>query len=91
MSVENYRPILLKNAVAKIVDGLLFGDMLAASLQRNLTLNLFAYRTSMEAEDAILRIREEIISESQNRKNIAVISWDIKGAFEDLPHAVVLK
>lgn len=81
----------MKNAIAKIVDGMLLVDMLTTSLERHLTPNLFAYRTSRGLEDIILRIRERIICESQEGKKIAVISWDIKGAFEELPHAFVLK
>ena len=70
---------------------MLFGDMLAASLERVLTPNLFSYRISMGTEDAILRIREGIIREGHEGKEIAIISWDIKGTFEDLPHGSVLK
>lgn len=73
------------------MDGILFGNMLAASFERNLTPNLLAYRTMIGTEDTVMRVREGIIRESQERKKVAIISWNNKGAFEDLPHAVVLK
>lgn len=79
------------NDVAKIADGLLFGDMLAATFERHFTPNMFAYRTMTETEDAIMWVHEGIICENKAKMKIAVLSWDIKGLFDDLPHAVVLK
>lgn len=85
--MANYRPILLKNAVTKIVDGFLFGDMLVGTLKRHLTSNSFPYRPMIGADDAVW---EGIIHENQTIMKIAVISWNIKGTFDDLPYAVVL-
>ena len=45
----------------------------------------------MGTEDAILRIRERIISESLKGNKIVVVAWDIKRAFKELPHEVVLQ
>lgn len=91
LNVVNYKPIQVKNAIAKLEDEILFGNMLHASLERKLTPNIFEYRTSRGAEDAILRIRVGIIKESLKGKNMVVIAWDIKSAFEELPHEAVLK
>ena len=82
LNMVSYRLILVKNALAKIVDGILFGNILNTSIERNLTPNIFAYRSSMGTGDAILRIREKIISESLKGNKIVVVAWDIKRAFE---------
>ena len=87
----NFRPILIKNALAKIVDSILFGDQLSMSLERHLTPNMFAYRPMIGTDDAILRIREKIISEIQNGNKVLVVAWDIMKAFEQLPHQVMLE
>ena len=90
-NLTSYRPILVKNALAKIVDEVLFGDLLNVSLERNLTPNMFAYRSSLGTEDAILRIRETIIGEIEKGNKLVVVAWDIMKAFEELPHKVVLE
>ena len=87
----NFRPILVKNALAKIVDSILFGDQLNSSLERHLTPNMFAYRTMLGTDDAIIRIREKIIGEVQNGNKVMVVTWDIMKAFEQLPHQVMLE
>ena len=88
--MSSYRPILVKNTLAKIVDGILFGNQLNATIERNLSANIFAYRTSLSTEDAVIRIRETIIAEIQKGNKVAVVAWDIKKAFEELPHNLVL-
>ena len=90
LNVSSYRPILVKNALAKIVDGILFGNQLNATIERNLSSNIFAYRSSLSTEDAVIRIRETIIAEIQKVNKVAVVAWDIKKAFEELPHNLVL-
>ena len=90
IKVSSYRPILVKNSLAKIVDGILFGNQLNATIERNLSANIFAYRTSLSTEDAVIRIRETIIAEVQKGNKVAVVAWDIKKAFEELPHNLVL-
>ena len=85
-NLVSYRPILVKNSGWNFV-----GNLFNASLERNLTSNIFACRILMGTEDAILRIREKIISESLKGNKIVVVAVDIKRAFEELPHEVVLK
>ena len=91
LNVMSYRPILLKNALAKIVDGILFGNQLNASIEGSLNPNIFAYRSSLGTEDAVIRIRETIIAEIEKGNKVVVVAWDIKKAFEELPHKVVLE
>ena len=81
LNVMSYRPILVKNALAKIVDGILFGNQLNASIERNLTPNMFAYRSSLGTEDAVIRIRETIIAKIEKRKQSSCRGLGYKKGF----------
>lgn len=90
LKVSSYRPILVKNTLAKMVDGVLFGNQLNTTIEHNLSSNIFAYRSSYGTEDVVIIIREIIIAEIQKGNKVAVVAWDIKKAFEELPHKLVL-
>ena len=88
--LENYRPIGIKSALAKLIDSILFGDQLTGHLENHLTPNIFAYRSGIGTEEAVMRIRETIVQEVGKKHKVALISWDVKRAFEDLPHGMIL-
>ena len=55
------------------MDDCLFGDLLAAIIERILRINMFAYRHLIVTEEALARIRESIIRESLAGKKIKVL------------------
>ena len=86
----NYRPIAIKKTLAKVVDAMLFGQQLSFHINLHLPDNTFAYRPSRNTEDAVMHLREKILELWEDKKKIACISWDVKSAFTEIPHQLLL-
>lgn len=73
------------------MDAFLFDDQLAATIERNLMSNIYAYRPFVRTKEPMIWIRESSICESLAAKKIVVLPWDIKVAFGDIPNRLVIR
>ena len=55
-----------------------------------MTSNIYGYRTSLGTQDAVMNVREKIIESIALEKKVALISWDIRGAFNEIPHSLIV-
>ena len=87
--IDNYRPISIKGFIAKVVDAVLFGSQLSLEVEKHMTSNIYGYRTSLGTRDAVMNVRQKIIESIALEKKVALISCDIRGAFNEIPHSLI--
>lgn len=88
--VKSYRPIHLLPTIGKILEKILV-QRITFQTEKNKfwNKNQFGFRHGCSAENALLRIKEEIQKRQSRNLDTILLSLDIRGAFDALRHKVI--
>lgn len=86
--ISSYRPITLLSAVGKILE-----QLIAVRIKRRIriSMNQYGFLKKKSTEQCIREVISEIQTLSSNNNFVALLSLDIKGAFDHLEHQAILR
>ncbi|XP_077551209.1 uncharacterized protein LOC144164821 [Haemaphysalis longicornis] len=91
-SIENLRPISLTSCVGKVME-----RMVLHRLQRHLEetgqmpATMFGFRKHLGTQDVMVQLHELVIKQATRSSPRAILAFDLKGAFDNVTHASILR
>lgn len=92
VKVENLRPISLTSCIGKLMEHVLLRRLQPFLEEKSFFSNSqFGYRAHLSAKDVLLQLREEVIGPPSSAQTRALIALDLKGAFDNVEHDLILR
>lgn len=92
ISTDNLRPISLTSCVGKLMEAMV-RDRLSPYLESKgyFADTMFGFRPHMSAQDVLLQLNRDIIQPTYSTHNDrAILALDLKGAFDNVKHEIIL-
>ncbi|KAM7301306.1 integrin alpha-4 [Ixodes scapularis] len=92
LSLENLRPISLTSCLGKLLEKVVqlrLHKFLADTSA--LPDTLYGYRSGISTQDVLLRLQHDVLDSPSTAQYRAVLAADLKGAFDNLSHDLVLE
>ena len=89
--IENYRPVSLLPSLSKIVEKIVFNQLISYLNKHSLLFNgQYGFRANHSTELAALHLHDEIVKLLDNSKTPLTIFLDLSKAFDTLDHKILL-
>lgn len=87
---SSYRPIHLLSTIGKLLEKVIC-QRISYYLDKSNVLSpyQFGFRHGRSTEQAMMAIKNEILCQKSKRHNIAIITLDIQGAFDNINHNII--
>jgi hypothetical protein len=90
--IENYRPISLTSSMSKLMEKIIYKELFKFFEENNLIPDCqHGFRPNKSVTTQLVETYDDWTNALENKKNIDVIFFDVKKAFDRLPHPVLLK
>lgn len=89
--VSNYRPISVLTVFSKVFEGVIYNRLSIFFLKHNVISKYqYGFQKSKSTEQALLYIKDKIITNIENRKFTIGLFLDLKKAFDSIDHNILL-